>query len=230
MVFTNKHIDENLISIKIEDVMVDRVHECKFLGGIIDSKLTWKPHIMRVKEKLIKCNAIMFKASVFLDEVAMRTLYCSLFLPYINYCSVVWGKTYTASIDCISKAQKRAIRIVCKANFSDHTNELFSRLKLLKFSDLVDYKIAIMMYNASLNLLPQNVQRYFSDNCNRVHSLRNDNKFKVIRARTVKKSHCLSVFGVKLFNSLPKDIVSAKNIFHFKLLFKKYIFHKYSVL
>ena len=31
MVFTSKHIDERLISTKIEHVMVDRVHLCKLL-------------------------------------------------------------------------------------------------------------------------------------------------------------------------------------------------------
>ena len=42
MVFTNKRIDNRKINIVIEEVEVERVYECKFLGVIIDSKLTWK--------------------------------------------------------------------------------------------------------------------------------------------------------------------------------------------
>ena len=132
MVFTNKHIDNRQVNIVIEDVEVEIVYECKFLGVIIDSKLTWKSHITRVKDKLNKCNAILYKASAFLDSAALRTLYCSLFLPYINYCSEVWGNTFKTALDCIVKAQKRAIRIVSKVKFREHTNGLFCKLQLLK--------------------------------------------------------------------------------------------------
>ena len=97
-VYKQKKIDKKKIDsdidLKIENVNITRVYECKFLGVIVDSKLNWKSHILMVKEKLIKCNAIMLKASVFLDSPTMRTLHCSLFLPHINYCSEVWGITY----------------------------------------------------------------------------------------------------------------------------------------
>ena len=97
MVFSNRKVENCEINFKIENIMISRVFECKFLGVLIDSKLTWKNHIIMVKEKLIKCNVIMFKASIYLNTEALRTLYCSLFLPYINYCSEVWGITYADS-------------------------------------------------------------------------------------------------------------------------------------
>ena len=56
MIFTNKHTDEKLIRIEIEDVMADRVHKCQFLRIIIDSQLTWKSfneNIITVKQ--IQC-------------------------------------------------------------------------------------------------------------------------------------------------------------------------------
>ena len=94
-----KCIDDRLLNKAIEDVKVERVYECRFLGVVIDSRLTWKSHILRVKDKLSECNAFMFKTSALLDSQALRTLYCSLFLPYINCCSEVWGKTFKSSTD-----------------------------------------------------------------------------------------------------------------------------------
>ena len=175
-----------------------------------------------VKEKFVKCNAIMFKASEFLNTEALRTLYCSLFLPYINYCSEVWGITYKKSIDCIIKVQKQAIRIISKVNRREHTNELFCKLKLMKFRDLVDFKVTVMMYHANLKLLPANVQPKFTSNIYNCYTLRSKNKFKVNRARTTIKSICLSIYGVRLFNSLPENIIAAKSLFCFKCLYKKY--------
>ena len=65
MVFTNRHLEEFEINISIKNVLLSRVYECKFLGILIDSQLTWKSHIQMVKGKLVKCNVIMSKASVF---------------------------------------------------------------------------------------------------------------------------------------------------------------------
>ena len=125
-----------------------------------------------VKERFAKCNAIMFKASEFLNTEALRTLYCSLFLPYMNYCSEVWGITYKKSIDCITKIKKQAIRIISKVNRREHTNGFFCKLKLMKFRDLVDFKVAVMMYHANLKLLPANVQPKCTSNIYNCYTLR----------------------------------------------------------
>ena len=184
MVFSNKVVIDKDIDIKIDDVNITRVYECKFLGVLIDSKLSWKSHSSLVKDKLIKCNAIMYKASIYLNSEALRTLYCSLFLPYINNCCEVWGTTYKKIIESIIKLQKRAIQIVSKMGNREHTNALFCKLKLLTFLDLTDLKIAVIIYKARMKLLTLNVQKKFTDNIGNTHCLRSKNKFMVKHART----------------------------------------------
>ena len=78
------------------------------------------------KNKLLKCNAILYKESHYLDTVAMRTLYCSLFLPYINYCCEVWVIRCKGTIEPLIKLQKKAIRIVSKVGKYEHTNISFN--------------------------------------------------------------------------------------------------------
>ena len=63
-------------------------------------------------------------------------LYCSLILPYINYCSEIWGNTYATNLECITVIQKRVVRLVCGARRLDHTGPLFTQLGILKFIDL----------------------------------------------------------------------------------------------
>ena len=139
------------------------------------------------------------------------------------------GITYKKSLDCIVKVQKWAIRIISKVGRRAHTNELFRNLKLLKFTDLVDFKTAVFMYNANLKLLPANVQQKFTSNIDNSYTLRSKHKFKVLRARTALKSNCLSIYGVRLFNNLPESIISAKNLFIFKRMYKQIKLDSYSV-
>ena len=73
---------------------VNRLAATKFLGIIIDDKLSWKPHIQSVKSKLSSVLSIMYKASKLINTSGMYTLYCSLFHPYLSYCNEIWGNTY----------------------------------------------------------------------------------------------------------------------------------------
>ena len=86
-------------------------------------------------------------------------LYCSLFLPYINYCSEIWGNTYATNVECITVLQKREVRLICGARRLDHTNPLFKQLGILKFVDLVKFKTSIIMFKAYHNVLPDNLQK-----------------------------------------------------------------------
>uniref|UniRef100_A0A8C6TNG6 Reverse transcriptase domain-containing protein n=1 Tax=Neogobius melanostomus TaxID=47308 RepID=A0A8C6TNG6_9GOBI len=48
-------------SVNIEGVVLDTVSEIKFLGVIIDSKLSWKPHIRHIQGKVSKSISIINK-------------------------------------------------------------------------------------------------------------------------------------------------------------------------
>ncbi len=60
-----------------------------FLGVIIDSNLSWKPHIQKVCSKLARCMGIMYKAKHVLPKSAMVSLYYTLAYPHLMYCNEV---------------------------------------------------------------------------------------------------------------------------------------------
>jgi len=51
---TEKNIMNEAINLKIDESIINRVRECKFLGTIIDVNLTWKPHINLITSKISK--------------------------------------------------------------------------------------------------------------------------------------------------------------------------------
>ena len=78
----------------INNVVIKRVSEIRFLGIIVDNKLCWKPHINYIKSKISKSIAVLYKVKDFLNQVSLYNLYCSFILPNISYCVEVWGNTY----------------------------------------------------------------------------------------------------------------------------------------
>jgi len=60
--------------------------------------------------------------------------------------------------------QKRAIRLVDEANYSEHSDPLFAKYKCLKLCDIVNLKTIIITFQPEYNMLPVNLQKIFLKN------------------------------------------------------------------
>ena len=145
----------------------------------------------------------------------------------MSYCCEVWGNIYKSNIECMHLLQKKVVRIVCGVGYREHTNELFSQLRILKLIDIVKLRSACIMYKAHNKSLPNNLQLLISLDSDRGHITRQSNTFKQVFARTTLKSQCISVQGIQLWNSLENSIKSAKNILIFRKLYKRKFFQLY---
>ncbi len=73
----------------------------------------------------------------------------------------VWGNTYKTITNSIFTQQKRAIRITNRANYHKPTNKSFIHSHALKHRELVDFKIALIMYKVKNKMVPGSIQRLF---------------------------------------------------------------------
>ena len=226
MVFSN-HTKTSNVTVHINDTNIEMVYVNTFLAVLIDNKLKWEQHVKMITSKLSKTIAIMNRTKYILDKNARLILYYSLFLPYMSYCCEVWGNTSKTNIECMYLLQKKVVRIVCGVGYREHTNELFSELRILKLIDIVKLRSACIMYKAHRKLLPNNLLLLISLDSDRGHITRQNNTFKQLFARITLKSQCISVQGIKLWNSLENSIKSANNILMFRKLYKRKIFLLY---
>ena len=101
------------------------------------------------------------------------------------------------------------MRLICNADRLAHTNELFKELYILKFPEFVQYKTAILMFHLFHGTLPIHLQNRFT---------RYSTQFllRVVLAvlihRTNIKAMCLSVYGVKLWNSLSTNLWDCNSV------------------
>lgn len=129
------------------------------------------------------------------------------------------GVTHVKSLFLL---QKRAIRLTNKVGSREHTNQLFIKSQVMKFKDLVDLNILLIMYKAKSRSLPINIQKLFNFNDSQEGNRRKKN-FKSQFACTTIKQRCISVYGVKVWNSL-NDLKSCLSNTGFKNMYiKKYL-------
>jgi hypothetical protein len=97
--------------------------------------------------------------------ITMLTTY-SLVHSHLTYCQRILRCTCNNNINCVSKVQKKAIRIIDHSHYNEHTEPLFISLpydETLEWSKLIfihciDYSYALC--TAFANAWPKNNERY----------------------------------------------------------------------
>ena len=226
MIFTPRNKIVHDIDVKIHGVSVERVYATKFLGVIIDSKLTWKPHVEYICKKLSKCAGIIAKARRKLHRSSLITLYYSFAYPYFIYCNHVWGNNYASTLEKIKIIQKRLIRTITCSPYRAHTAPLFYANRLLETSDINTYITGTFMYQFVNDNLPDIFEGFCVRNRDRnVHqyNVRNADELYVPYARLNIRKFSIKISGAKLWNVLPNHIKESSSVDVFKQNLRNYL-------
>ena len=138
------------INLSMNNIPIDIVPHFNYLGIILDKHLSWKTHTTMVTGKLSKINGILNRLKYIYPTHILLTIYKSLFVPHINYGSLVWGQNFNS----ISKLQKKVICTVTRSNYIAHSEPLLKELNLLSVKDLMDLKLIIFLHKLYDNKLP----------------------------------------------------------------------------
>ena len=132
--FPAKRIDE-FIQIKLGRKPIKCVYHIKYLGVLVDSTLSWKPHVTELSKKLAKSVGIFFKIRHIVTLKTIKLLYYCLFYCFISHCISVWGLTHPSVLDPLIKLQKKVIRAILFKDQLTHSTALFSKRQILKLND-----------------------------------------------------------------------------------------------
>ena len=68
------------VSLYLNDVIINRVSKCRFLGVWLDEHVSWSDHINYVLSKISKINGILSKIRFLLPKL-LHLCYCDVFCP-----------------------------------------------------------------------------------------------------------------------------------------------------
>ena len=166
MIFYRARIKWSTITtpLLLNGITLERLSFTKFLGVIIDDKLSFIRHITYIKSKISKGLGILLKARKYLKRKCLLNLYYSFIYPYLTYCVEAWGNTPDTHIDPLIKLQKKVIRIITFSPYLAHTEPLFKELNILPFPKVVIQRIALQMFKFTNKLLPSAISELFISN------------------------------------------------------------------
>ena len=95
------------VKININGNEIKRVNFTKFLGIYIDEHLSWAQHIEFLSKQIARNVGILSKLKHFLPMYIMNTLYYSLILSHLQYCTLLWANTYSTCLNKLRILQKK---------------------------------------------------------------------------------------------------------------------------
>lgn len=223
------HVSSNAVHVKLDNTILERVQNTKFLGVTIDENLTWKIHIDNISKNISKGVGIINRLKHFVPERIMYSLYCTLVLPYINYGILAWGNSCKRYLEKIFKLQKKALRMISKSHFLSHSAPIFKEYNLLNVYDTYELDMGTFMYKYFTNQLPKIFNNYFVENNNqRRYHTRNTEYYKICKTRTQFANKTMRSAGPRNWNMTDENIKSASSVKHFRSQIKTNLIMKYT--
>ena len=149
------------ITIKLNSSILQVSNNINYLGVIIDFKLLFKEHILKLKSKLSRAVGIMCKLKHIVPIRIIIRLYYAFFHSYLLYGLLVWSATYTSYLQPIKILQNKALHVISNKKRWTNSSILYSCLKILKFQDLIKLKIAKFMFRYENCQFPPTFVNYF---------------------------------------------------------------------
>ena len=216
-------------SIILDNSILDRVQQTKFLGVIIDDCLTWKDHINCISKTVSRNIGVMHKLKHFIPDRILFTLYCTLILPYLNYGILIWGKAYKIHLQKLIKLQKWVIRTISNSHFREHTPPLFAKYNVLNVEDMYNLELGTFMFKYATNELPISFKNYFTKRSD-IHNYKTRHASDLNMTKNMKafSDHSIRTTGPIFWNSLHKSIKDAKKLKHFRYQLKQSLLSNYN--
>ena len=172
---------------------------------MIDSHLTWKPHIDYVTTKISKTIGVIARLRHFVPQSILLNLYRSLVFPYLSYGLIAWGQASKSILYKILMLQKCVIRLVYFLAYREHSLPFFVSSNILPIELLCFETVSVFMHDVSNNTAPENLCDAFTRS-RQIHSHNTRSasagNFYVKPSRLNLMRNSVARFGTVLWNSL----------------------------
>ena len=137
--------NSTLTDISVGNTVIQTSSCIKYLGVLVDNKLSFNDHVCHIKSKASKQVNALLRLSSNLDKDVKLILYRSFISAHFDYCPIVWSLCNKTTFNMLSSVQRRALCFVC-GNYDASYSELLQECNAIDLSKQCIIKIAIAMY------------------------------------------------------------------------------------
>ena len=206
-----KKIDD--FKVKICDTEVGMVSNAKYLGVIIDDKLSWQPHLEHVLTKMKQGTGMIRRLSHIISPSNLSCLYYSFCQSYLQYCITSWGSPDTKNLTKLNKVSENITnkinRILLKSNLNPFNP--------LNVKSLYKLECCNLIHKIKHKKAPKILNNLFSDPKHQAGTRIQDNSLFTLRYDRAPSPICF--YGPQFWNQncLPFSSLASQDTFASKL-------------
>ena len=211
----------------INNINVNQVNSCRYLGIHPDSMLNWSDHIENLCKKLAPKIGIMRRLRHVVSREELLKIYQCTIQSVIDYSISVWGFAPNVYLERVQNLQNRAARIIT-GNYSRDIRgvDLVKDIGWFNIRQRRDYFVALLVFKSLNRMTPD----YMTDMFTYAHEIGTyktrsafQNTLCVPRINKHVFSQSIQVTGPRVWNSLPSELRTADSFLSFKLLLKQFL-------
>ena len=200
---------------------VTRVNTVKYLGVILDEKLSGEAHALKVIGNISSRLSFLYRQSSLLDVSTKKTLCIALIQPLFDYCSTAWHEGLTVRTKSrFDVLQRKMVRLIYGLHPQCHVGlQDYKRLGWLTVKDRVSFFRLVHVFRISRGMAPAYLSNGFT-NVRQVHSYNTRGSVSDYHISDVSSSSLVrDSFGFRgrmEWNSLPRDLKQISSLNAFK--------------
>lgn len=221
MLLSRKDVPIEEVKLTMEGDTIEIVEEFRYLGAIIDKKLSFESHFDFVKKKIRKKLSVFRRLRSILPKKEKLRIFNAILRPHFGYCISLFFGCNKNHIREMEVLQNQAMRVILRRPYDANVQRMLKELDWISFSDMIDIESMTIIFKIHKGLLPSYLRNLLTK-FNEVHSYhtRGADDFAVESRRTEFGRKSLLVNGVSLYNKLSDQIKMSKTVDLFKKAFK----------
>ncbi len=219
MLFDYSRGASSVLSLSLDGNDIEHVSTYKYLGLLLDDKLSMELHISKLCSKTKMKLGMLGRIRTFISKSTAITLYKSLLLPVIEYGDLIYGIANATNLERLQKLQNSAMRIILLAPKTTHINAMLTELNFLNLSERRMFHLATLLFKCVNNMAPSylcNLLEKVDDIHGRDTRASTRNDLVVQRSRIAVGDKAFQHRGPLCWNSIPSDIRISSTIVAFK--------------
>ena len=210
--------------LSIEGVDILDSHCVKFLGVMVDDKLSWVEHVKFIRQKCFTCLARPRKVFPVLPVHTRNLLFNALVLPHLDYCSVVLGNCSSLQSSKLDRIQKYAMRLITSSPSRTPSEVLRKKLNWMPLIVCRKMQLLMKVHSCMHQFSPSYLCSQFPVNFNlNYRSSRGINKIQQSCPSTNAYKDSSEFRSAALWNSLLADIRVIKSPAMLKIALLHYL-------
>ncbi len=203
---------------------IEQVDDFKYLGVVLDSRLTFEAHISGLAKKISSRLGVLGRVRKYLPQDLRVMLYNTLVLPHFEYASLIWSNTSAGVTERLVSMQARAGRIILGLPRLTSSELVLRSLEWVPIRTRWECQRAVMMFKVARGMVPDYMSAAFTPLSEVYSSSGRESRGATagnfapnrIGGKTEWGRRRFASHGVHLWNALPTDTKTIEKLPIFK--------------